>query len=985
MEIQQPFSEGAEVTSLNGLTGDVILAAGSNISLTPLGNTITIASTASPSPLTTKGDIYGHSTVDARIPVGTDGQALVADSASALGVKYSTLVTGVSSVTSSNGAITVFPTTGAVVATLCTSFSNTWSASQAFAAITVSTINKVTICTPANSATLNLADAANLGVQAGKSVNFCNGVSFNGTDNSSISFGNGGTIAYQTGCNTFCSNNSFSANVTVSGLLTACACGLGTTQQACKGLLLSNIAGAANNAQQISTAIAWKGSGWSTDSSAAQSVDFRSYVLPIQGAATPSAQLLFQSSVNGGSFCTRFYLDTAGNANLNSLTASQFVCSDSSKNLVSFNLFGTANSWTGQQTFGTNSPSAPTSSTQAERFGASAVASADYTAAFGNGATASNSYGIAVGAGALASGLYSTVIGAFASATGQTGISIGQGATTTNGITIGNNSNATNNGLVFGAGSSATGSYSLAFGNGGASAAFDLSIAFGANTVTTASHQFVVGSPYGYINDVYIGGSGVTDTAPVSHTFNATGGSGSDVAGADFNIAAGRATGNANSGSVIFKTSTAGASGTTLRALAERMRVDGATGNVGIGTSSPSQRLEASKTLTDSTGVFSQTTDAASGGTLGGNIKVGVYQISGYSFPGIWLSQASPDASNYAFLGNGTGGDTLFNAPSGKFIDFRIANAFSPSAMRITSSGNVNIAGSVGIGIAASAGSAELLDATAKDGIRIISGSGYYPLSIYASNNTSLLFQVGPLTGDVFSAGTFSTSTGIRATAYGAYMGILSGNRFIFNNGNIQIKSSTDTEVGRFTDTSLTLGIAGTQTGLLKISGTTSGTVTISAADAAGTWTMKVPTTAGSAGQKLQTDGSGVTSWSSAGQVVSSGDLTAQSATVSSVTAITTPNDASAHTYIIGGYVTVTAISAGTVTLTATYTDETGASRTATFFGEGLTTAAISATGQTGFPPVTIRANPNTAVTVVATFAGVSVTFDCGAFITNIN
>lgn len=42
------------------------------------------------SPLTTKGDVFGHSTVDARIPVGTDGQVLTADSTQALGLKWAT-------------------------------------------------------------------------------------------------------------------------------------------------------------------------------------------------------------------------------------------------------------------------------------------------------------------------------------------------------------------------------------------------------------------------------------------------------------------------------------------------------------------------------------------------------------------------------------------------------------------------------------------------------------------------------------------------------------------------------------------------------------------------------------------------------------------------------------------------------------------------------------------------------------------------------
>jgi hypothetical protein len=42
------------------------------------------------SPLTTKGDIYGYNTTDARIPVGANNTVLTADSAEALGVKWAT-------------------------------------------------------------------------------------------------------------------------------------------------------------------------------------------------------------------------------------------------------------------------------------------------------------------------------------------------------------------------------------------------------------------------------------------------------------------------------------------------------------------------------------------------------------------------------------------------------------------------------------------------------------------------------------------------------------------------------------------------------------------------------------------------------------------------------------------------------------------------------------------------------------------------------
>lgn len=56
----------------------------------------------SSSPLTTKGDLYTFSTVDARLPVGTDGQILSADSAEATGLKWinvpATDVTNVSAV-----------------------------------------------------------------------------------------------------------------------------------------------------------------------------------------------------------------------------------------------------------------------------------------------------------------------------------------------------------------------------------------------------------------------------------------------------------------------------------------------------------------------------------------------------------------------------------------------------------------------------------------------------------------------------------------------------------------------------------------------------------------------------------------------------------------------------------------------------------------------------------------------------------------------
>lgn len=73
------------------------LKAGTNITITNNADDIQIDAAGGggdPSTRTTKGDLEGFSTVDARIPVGTNGQVLEADSAQALGVKWATPAAG---------------------------------------------------------------------------------------------------------------------------------------------------------------------------------------------------------------------------------------------------------------------------------------------------------------------------------------------------------------------------------------------------------------------------------------------------------------------------------------------------------------------------------------------------------------------------------------------------------------------------------------------------------------------------------------------------------------------------------------------------------------------------------------------------------------------------------------------------------------------------------------------------------------------------
>lgn len=61
---------------------------GAGVSASVAGATATISISGSASPLTTKGDLFGYDTADARIPVGNDDDVLTADSAQALGVKW---------------------------------------------------------------------------------------------------------------------------------------------------------------------------------------------------------------------------------------------------------------------------------------------------------------------------------------------------------------------------------------------------------------------------------------------------------------------------------------------------------------------------------------------------------------------------------------------------------------------------------------------------------------------------------------------------------------------------------------------------------------------------------------------------------------------------------------------------------------------------------------------------------------------------------
>lgn len=115
--------------------------------------------------------------------------------------------------------------------------------------------------------------------------------------------------------------------------------------------------------------------------------------------------------------------------------------------------------------------------------------------------------------------------------------------------------------------------------------------------------------------------------------------------------------------------------------------------------------------------------------------------------------------------------------------------------------------------------------------------------------------------------------------------------------------------------------------------------------------------------------------------IVSSNQVSGATATVASLVTYTTPNDW-IRVYDVSAMITVTAVSAGVLTTTLTYTDETSASRTISFFGMGATSAGLTTTGKSNFPIAgEIHCAPNTAITVTVTLTVGTATFNAGGTI----
>lgn len=372
--------------------------------------------------------------------------------------------------------------------------------------------------------------------------------------------------------------------------------------------------------------------------------------------------------------------------------------------------------------------------------------------------------------------------------------------------------------------SNITGNYNIVIGslNQGASAGTSfvggnaLSSNFVVHGIGTTSNQIVFGGGISdtYFTDFYIG-KGVTNASPTAITIHATSGSGSNVAGANLQYAIGQATGNAASGDHIWYYAPSGSSGTTLTTLTEAMRLKGTTGQLIIGNSSnavTSSMLQLTNVgASPSFYVSSATPESAITGTRGDICLVNT------GAAGQLYVKATGSATNTGWLQLTTGSSGAYLLASG-------ATTGATSQKQVFTSG-------------------------IETGVIDDNGAG------------EILMQIGAVDKvTIHTNGILVTSGAVVTPSYSFIAD--SGTGFYLKTATSELGASVNGAlVGGFNTTGLFVGLAGTLTGTLQLSGSTSGTVTINTAAAAGTWTLTLPTTDGNSGEFLQTNGSGVTTW----------------------------------------------------------------------------------------------------------------------------
>ena len=189
----------------------------------------------------------------------------------------------------------------------------------------------------------------------------------------------------------------------------------------------------------------------------------------------------------------------------------------------------------------------------------------------------------------------------------------------------------------------------------------------------------------------------------------------------------------------------------------------------------------------------------------------------------------------------------------------------------------IHVSGSDGnVGIGSNTPAVELDVAGAITATDVVTATGFAPTATTATGNRLYLPAANTLglaingAGEVQLTGTALSPVTTDGNALGttslmwADLFLASGAVINFNNGDVTITHAADNLA--IAGGTLTMGTNGGTNGQITFAGSTSGTVAVRAAAAAGTGTIfQLPADNGTNGYVLQTDGSGVTSWVAAG------------------------------------------------------------------------------------------------------------------------
>lgn len=246
--------------------------------------------------------------------------------------------------------------------------------------------------------------------------------------------------------------------------------------------------------------------------------------------------------------------------------------------------------------------------------------------------TTSSTNSVVVGSGAMSSSTDVIVIGKGAQAAGGNSVAIGSGAVTIDhSVVIGDSADLSSDHCIV-IGDHAHGDqYSVALG---ASAhCSSNSIALGAGATNTVSNQIVIGADTHDINLAFLG-NGVTNATPSDIIINATGGTGTDINGANITIAGGIGTGAGLGGSIHLQVAPATTTSSTPNTLVDALVIDSTTKAVSYAGDSLAGNglvgVMASGTQTGQTGsstLCTKTTPVSGSYEIGGYIDVTAFTL----------------------------------------------------------------------------------------------------------------------------------------------------------------------------------------------------------------------------------------------------------------------------------------------------------------------------------------------------------------------